>query len=94
MSIKVFVFEVGTTDSAMYLLPIAANTLMDNVHNLTFGFILLIVIICMITLRLYESEDSRKRTLSLKIDRISFRAVLLSYILLNVLLVIMALYHV
>lgn len=70
-----------------------SNTLMDNVHNLTFGFILLIVIISIITLKLYESDDSRKRTLSLKIDRICFWVVLLCYIILNVLLVIKALHY-
>lgn len=70
-----------------------ANTLMDNVHNLTFGFILLIVIISIITLRLYQSEDSAKRKLSLKIDRIGFWSVLISYVLLNASLVIMAAQH-
>jgi Neurotransmitter-gated ion-channel ligand binding domain len=66
------------------------NTLIDNVHNLTFGFILLIVIISIITLKLYQSEDITKRKLSLKIDRIGFWSVLLCYILLNAILVIMA----
>ncbi len=70
------------------------TTLIDNVHNLTFGFILLIVIISIITLKLYQSGDTRKYALSLKIDRIGFWAVLISYVLLNVMLVIMALYHV
>ncbi len=66
------------------------TTLMDNVHNLTFGFILLIVVISIITLRLYQSEDDNKRNLSLKIDRISFWFVLLSYIVINILLVVFA----
>ena len=68
-----------------------ANTLMDNVHNLTFGFILLIVIISIITLRLYQSENKRKVALSIKIDRISFWFVLISYMVINVSLVIFAL---
>jgi hypothetical protein len=68
-----------------------ANTLMDNVHNLTFAFILLIVIISIISLKLHESEDPRKRELSLKIDRVSFWAVLLSYTVINVAMVICAL---
>jgi len=66
------------------------STLMDNVHNLTFGFILLIVIISIITLKLYQSDDDRKRTLSFKIDRIAFWSVLFCYTLFNVLLVIRA----
>ena len=70
-----------------------ANTLMDNVHNLTFGFILLIVIISIITLRLHESEDKHKRELSLKIDRVSFWAVLISYIIINILMVLFALHR-
>jgi hypothetical protein len=70
-----------------------ANTLMDNVHNLTFGFILLIVIISIITLRLHQCEDKRKVNLSLKIDRISFWCVLISYVVINVALVIFALHH-
>jgi Neurotransmitter-gated ion-channel ligand binding domain len=68
-----------------------ANTLMDNVHNLTFGFILLIVIISIITLRLYQSENKHKVALSIKIDRISFWCVLMSYTVINVSLVIFAL---
>ena len=71
----------------------SANTLMDNVHNLTFGFILLIVIISILTLRLYQSDDISKRKLSLKIDRIGFWSVLIGYVLLNVILVVMAVQH-
>ena len=68
-------------------------TLMDYVHNLTFGFILLIVVISIISLYLFESEDDRKRQLSLKIDRISFWTVLCCYVVINVLLVVFAYQH-
>jgi hypothetical protein len=68
-------------------------TLMDYVHNLTFGFILLIVVISIISLRLFESEDSRKRELSLKIDKVSFWSVLFFYIMINILLVVFAFHH-
>lgn len=59
------------------------NTLMDNAHNVTFTFILLIVLVIVISLYLYESGDERKRRLSLRIDRIAFMAITLSYVLIN-----------
>ncbi len=67
-----------------------ANSLLDNAHNVTFGYILLISIICIISLRLFESEDPKKKALSLKIDKISFWSVLISYIIINVLIVYFA----
>jgi hypothetical protein len=70
-----------------------ANTLMDNVHNLTFGSILLVVLICIISLRLHESEDEKKRAFSLKIDRLAFCSILTGYVVLNILMVIFALHH-
>jgi Neurotransmitter-gated ion-channel ligand binding domain len=63
------------------------NTLMDNVHNLTFTFILLIVGIIIISLYLFESGDEVKRKKSLKLDRWAFFSVITVYILINVFLV-------
>jgi len=59
------------------------NTLMDNVHNLTFTFILLIVGIIIISLCLYESDDPNKRRNSLKLDRWAFFSVIIIYMLIN-----------
>jgi hypothetical protein len=66
------------------------NTLMDNVHNLTFTFILLIVLLTMITLNLYHTDDEKKIALSKKIDRISFFAIIGVYAVVNTILILNA----
>lgn len=66
------------------------NTLMDNVHNLTFSFILLIVLITIITLRLFDSGNENKIRLAKKIDRLSFYSIILLFVLLNTLLIYFA----
>jgi hypothetical protein len=63
------------------------NTLMDNVHNLTFMFILLIVLIAIITLYFFETDDPRKIALSKKIDRISFFSIVSLYAIINAVLI-------
>ena len=59
------------------------NTLMDNVHNLTFTFILLIVGIIILSLYLYESGDEKKRKQSLKLDKWAFFSVVTLFVLIN-----------
>ena len=59
------------------------TTLMDNVHNLTLLFILLISIVVAVTLHLYETGDERHRKLSLKIDKIAFGSFVFLYIIIN-----------
>ena len=63
------------------------NTLMDNVHNLTFTFILLIVGIIILSLYLFESGDEQKRKLSLKLDRWAFFSVISLFVLINIFLI-------
>jgi hypothetical protein len=63
------------------------NTLMDNVHNLTFTFILLIVGFIIISLRLFESGNERKHKMSLRLDKWAFFCILAVYITINVFLV-------
>lgn len=63
------------------------TTLMDNVHTLTFTFILLIVGIIIVSLFFYESGDEKKRLRSLKLDRWAFFSVASLYILINGLLI-------
>jgi len=63
------------------------TTLMDNVHMLTFTFILLIVGIIIVSLFLYESGDEKKKRQSLKLDRWSFFCVASLFTLLNVFLI-------
>lgn len=64
-----------------------SNTLMDDVHNLTFTFILLIVGIIIFSLRLFESGDEAKRKRSLKLDRRAFVTVITLFMVINALLV-------
>ena len=61
----------------------ATNTLMDNVHNLTFTFILLIVGIIIISLYLHESGDENKKRQSRKLDRWAFFSVVTLFVLIN-----------
>jgi hypothetical protein len=63
------------------------TTLMDNVHTLTFTFILLIVGIIIVSLFFYESGDEKKRRRSLKLDRWAFFSVASLFILINVYLI-------
>jgi hypothetical protein len=63
------------------------NTLMDNVHNLTFTFILMIVLISIISLNLYESGSPRKVALSKKIDLYSFYSVVSIFAIANFVLI-------
>lgn len=66
------------------------STLMDNVHNLTFMFILAIVCVIIVSLYLFESGDERKRKLSLKLDRWAFYTALMLYIILNIRIIYLA----
>jgi hypothetical protein len=61
-----------------------SNTLMDNVHTLTFIFILLITVVMIISLRLYQSGDDQKKQLSLKIDKWAFYTFAFLYTLINI----------
>jgi F0F1-type ATP synthase membrane subunit c/vacuolar-type H+-ATPase subunit K len=67
-----------------------SNTLMDNVHTLTFIFILLITVVMIISLRLFQSEDTQKKQLSLKVDRWAFYIFTFLYTFLNVMIVYLA----
>ncbi len=64
-----------------------SNTLMDDVHNLTFAFILLIVGIIIISLYLFESGDEIKKRKSLKLDRWAFFSIISIFISINALLI-------
>jgi hypothetical protein len=68
------------------------NTLMDNVHNLTFTFILVIVGIIIISLHLFESGDERKRKLSLKLDKWSFFGIMTIFAVANLVLILQAIH--
>ncbi|MGB2833193.1 MAG: hypothetical protein WBC07_09600 [Methylotenera sp.] len=63
------------------------NTMIDNMHNITFGAILLIVVITIyISGQFYEGHKAK----ALRLDKISFWGILSVYITLNILLVLKA----
>ena len=64
-----------------------SNTLMDNVHTLTFIFILLITVVMIISLRLYQSGNEQKLQLSHKIDKWSFYLFTFLYAVLNIIII-------
>ena len=57
------------------------NTLMDNVHNLTFTFILLIVSVIIYSLNLFESGDEEKRNGHSKLAKRLFFVITFIYLL-------------
>ncbi|MBS1564589.1 MAG: hypothetical protein JST39_09375, partial [Bacteroidetes bacterium] len=63
-----------------------------DVHIVTFGFILLIIGIIIVSLRLFESGDDNKRKLSLRIDRWAFFTTMILYAIINIWLVCKAIY--
>jgi hypothetical protein len=65
----------------------SGNTLLDNVHTLTFIFIFLIIILVTISLRLFESGDDRKVAVSLKLDKWSFFTLAIFYTIINIIMI-------
>jgi hypothetical protein len=65
----------------------SGNTLMDNAHNLTFIFILLIILVVTISLHFFETGNPQKRKLSLKIDIWSSLLFLMAYITINMFMI-------
>jgi hypothetical protein len=47
----------------------SGNTLLDDVHTLTFIFIFLIIILVTISLRMFESGNDHKVAASMKLDK-------------------------
>lgn len=68
----------------------SANTLMDNAHNLTFIFILLIILVVTISLYYFESGSIYKRRLSLKIDKAAAAIIFMAYVIINMVLIYQA----
>ncbi|MBI2258683.1 MAG: hypothetical protein HYU67_07265 [Flavobacteriia bacterium] len=50
----------------------SSNTLLDNIHNTTFVFIFLIIVLSIISLRFRESGEEKKENISKKVDKWSF----------------------
>jgi hypothetical protein len=69
------------------------STLMDDVHNITFVFILIIIGVITLSLHYFQSGDENKKRFSLKIDKWAFWILLSAYTLLNVWLITCCLYQ-
>lgn len=54
-------------------------TLLDNIHNLTFIYILIITILSVISLKIYEKKTEESKKLSKKMDIISFITIFITY---------------
>lgn len=65
----------------------SGNTLMDNVHTLTFVFIFVIIILITVSLKLFESGDEKKVKRSLSIDKWAFSLLTSAFILANCILI-------
>jgi hypothetical protein len=62
-------------------------TLLDNIHNLTFVYILVITILSVLSLHIYEKKTKSSKKLSRRLDRISFITIISSNFLLLYLLI-------
>lgn len=67
-----------------------ANTLLDSIHNLTFVAILIMIALTVVSLKLSDTEDEKKKERSQKIDRISFAVLLIGFITANIILILSA----
>lgn len=67
-----------------------SNTLFDNIHNITFIAIFVILVIAVISFRWNETKKPEMLAKAVKLDRLSFYSVTLVYILLNTFLIMRA----
>jgi len=68
----------------------SGNTLMDNVHTLTFVFIFLIIILITVSLKLFESGNENNVKKSLRIDKWAFYMLTTLYVVINTVLIFRA----
>jgi hypothetical protein len=59
--------------------PSNESTLLDYLHNVTFIYILIIIIISVVSLRLYESDSGNNTAMSQRLDKISYFTIVGSY---------------
>ncbi len=64
-----------------------SNTLFDNIHNITFVAIFVVLVIAVISFKWNETEKPEMISKAKKLDRLSFYGVVAAYILLNVILI-------
>ena len=64
-----------------------SNTLFDNIHNITFVAIFVVLVIAVISFKWNETEKPEMLSKAKKLDKASFVSVVLVYIILNVFLI-------
>ncbi len=67
-----------------------SNTLFDNIHNITFIAIFVILVVAVISFKWNETEKPEYLAKAKKLDRLSFYSVTLVYVILNTLLIMRA----
>lgn len=67
-----------------------SNTLFDNIHNITFISIFVILVVAVISFKWNETEKPEYLAKAKKLDRLSFYSVTIVYILLNTFLIMRA----
>ncbi|HRE09265.1 MAG TPA: hypothetical protein PLN22_00455 [Ignavibacteria bacterium] len=67
-----------------------SNTLFDNIHNITFIAIFIILVVAVISFKWNETEKPEYLAKAKKLDRISFYSVTLGYVALNTFLIMRA----
>lgn len=67
-----------------------SNTLFDNIHNITFIAIFVILVVAVISFRWNETEKPEYLAKAKKLDRLSFYSVTLVYVILNTFLILRA----
>lgn len=67
-----------------------SNTLFDNIHNITFIAIFIILVVAVISFRWNETDKPEYLAKAKKLDRLSFYSVTLGYIALNTFLIMRA----
>lgn len=67
-----------------------SNTLFDNIHNITFIAIFVILVVAVISFKWNETEKPEYIARAKKLDRISFYSVVAAYVLLNTFLIMRA----
>lgn len=64
-----------------------SNTLFDNIHNITFLAIFVVLVIAVISFKWNETGKPEYLAKSKKLDRLSFYGVLMAYVIINVVLI-------
>lgn len=67
-----------------------SNTLFDNIHNITFIAIFVILVVAVISFKWNETEKPEYLAKAKKLDRLSFYSVTLVYVILNTFLILRA----